>query len=120
MKKIILLVCLVVSFAASAFAYDYDANFKKSFYDNLINGMFASLEDKIIANGYPKATAAEYVRTMKSRLNRTELENKTWGCISKHSMEELTKNTALTDECFGDWANSFFSNNADALTILQK
>jgi len=120
MKKFILLFCIITSFCTSALAQNYDANFKKSFYDSLINGMFTSLQDTIISNGYTKASAEEYVKTLKGRLNRTELENKTWGCVSQHSMEEMIHTTSIIDECFGDWANSFFTQNADTLSILQQ
>ncbi len=120
MKKILVLFMAVILSAGTVFAENYDANFKKVFYDGFEEGMFYSLEQNLLANKIAQPKVTRYVKAMRSRLNRTELESQTWACVSKYSMQELNSNQQkVADECFGKWSENFYKKNQDLINILK-
>lgn len=126
MKKIIvilgilLFINIVVMSLSKAFAYAYDSDFKKSYYDNFIPVMFVSLEQSLLSQGYTAPSVNTYVATLKAKLNRTELEQSTWDCISRYTVQQM-QNPDVVLHCFGGWSNNFFAvENAKALEILRK
>lgn len=120
MKKFLILLLAVVILGGTAFAANYNANDKKVFYDGFIGGMFYSLEQRLLAGGLPQTKVTKYVTAMKGRVDRTQLENATWGCITKYTPEQIAASTQkVTDECFNNWVNDFFTKNDDLLNILK-
>lgn len=121
MKKILLL-GIVILFGLQVFAYNYDADFKKSYYDGFIVSMFNSLQNSLLSQGFNSSSVNSYISTMKSRLNRTQLENATWSCVSKYSYQDMVNNsTTVYNDCFDKWLNNFFFvTNKDVSNVLKK
>lgn len=120
MKKLIILVLTVILLGGSAYAYNDSLALKKSFYDGFLKGMFYSLEQSIASRGIPRAKAARYTAALKKRVNRTQLENATWACVSKYSPQEMeTYADKLAEECFHKWADDFYNKNSDLIYLLK-
>ena len=93
---------------------EYTAEDKKEFYDEFSSEFFNSLSEELISEKFQKSGVLIYTSQLKGRFNRTELENATWGCVSKYSVEQLIQNTeGITHECFGGWITKFIGDNAD-------
>ena len=122
MKKTIILIITLISLCSSAFAYEYSQEFKKGFYDSFIANLFGSLKESLFAQGFKTNSVNEYVATMRTRLDRTQLEKETWGCVSKYPPDKLQANTdKMIIECFEKWNNEFFfEKNQNAIQILRK
>ena len=61
------------------------------------------------------------VSTMRARLNRNDLENMTWGCVSGYTKEQMVKSKDFTEKCFIKWSEKFlFEQNADTISILKR
>lgn len=124
MKKFLIFSILCIFLCGQAFANVWSAQDKKDFYDSFIASFFISFQQGILtqAQGIKEQSVYMYVSTLRGRLNRTELENATWGCISKYSPESLATGKdaeKVYDECFGKWMESFiYEKNVDALKIL--
>lgn len=95
---------------------------KKEFYDGYIPSMFSSLRQSLISQGFTSSSVDKYITAMQPRLDRTSLENGTWACVSKYTMETLVNNAErISDECFNNWLYDFFINkNRDLMNLLQK
>ena len=121
MKKFLILGAVVL-FGMQAFAYNYDATFKKSYYDGFIASMFNSLQNSLLSQGFTRESVSTYISTMKSRLNRTQLENTTWSCVQKYSYQEMINNAnKVYGDCFDRWSNEFFFvTNKDVTSVLKK
>lgn len=121
MKKLLVLFMTVI-ISEQAFAYNYDAQFKKDFYDNFVVNFFQSLQQSLLSQGFKQDGVYLYVSTLRARLNRKDLENSTWGCVSKYTPAQLNSgNKKIIDECFDFWTNKFFfEKNSDALKLLNK
>lgn len=112
----------MLCFSASVLAYEYTAAWKKSFYDNYKASLFSSLKESLLSQHFSASGVDKYISVMKKRLNRSELEEQTWGCVSGYTPESiLTKPEEVREKCFEEWNNNFFiRNNKDALILLRK
>ena len=120
MKKIIILFMAVIFSVGTVLAENYDANFKKVFYDGFEEGMFYSLEQNLLMSGVAQPKVTRYIKAMKARVNRAELENQTWACVSKYSMDQLALNQKkIADECFDKWAENYYIKNKDLIRLLK-
>lgn len=107
--------------STSALAYNYPPEFKKKFYDNYCNQLFYTLSYALSIYGFKLEYNEKYISILKSRLNRKELEDATWSCISKNSPEQFKKNPdEIIEKCTGDWRNNFINKNQDILYSLTK
>ena len=121
MKKFVSALLIIFCIRAQAFAYNYDPKFKREFYDEFIANYFQALQESLIREGFKQNPTYEYVATLRARLNRTDLEKTTWGCVSKYSPEQMKKSKDFTEKCFGDWSYKFmFEKNADTIQILKR
>ena len=121
MKKYILSLLFLTCICTQAFAYNYDAKFKKNFYDEFIANYFQSLQQGLMNNVYKNESTYQYVSTLKARLNRKDLENATWGCVSQYSEKQIAQSKNLTEKCFTKWSQKFmFEENADTISILKR
>lgn len=121
MNKYFVSVLAVFCICTQVFAYNYDAKFKREFYDEFIANFFQSMQEGMLKEGYKENNTYEYISTLRARLNRPELEKTTWGCVSKYSVEQMRKNKDFSSKCFGDWSYKFiFEKNADTINILKK
>ena len=126
MKKIIvilgilLFINMVVMSLSKAFAYAYDNDFKTAFYDSFIEGMFEGLQQSLLSQGFTNSSVNVYVTTLKSKVNRANLEQTTWDCVSKYTVQQM-QTPGIVDKCFEQWSNNFFFvENSKALEILRK
>lgn len=120
MKKIFVSFLMLVIFSGSALAVEYSAYEKKAFYDGFEGGMFYSLEQTLLQRGIPQAKTSKYVTALKGRLNRTQLENATWACVSKYTPQQLAASQkAVADECFAKWVDDFYGKNTDLINLLK-
>lgn len=122
MKKFVILAITFITISTSALAYNYPPEFKQNFYDAFIANLLGSLKESLFQQGFKPNSVNEYVSTLRARLDRKELEQTTWGCVSKFPPETLTKDTdKIVIECFSKWNDDFFfEKNKDALQILKK
>lgn len=122
MKKFIILALTLITISTSALAYNYPPEFKQNFYDAFIANMLGALKENLFQQGYKPYSVNEYVSTLRARLDRKELENTTWACVSKYSPEQMQTNMDnVVNECFDTWSNDFFFvQNESALKILRK
>lgn len=122
MKKFIILAISLISISSNVFAYEYSQEFKKGFYDSFIANLFGSLKESLFSQDFKPNSVNEYVATMRTRLDRNELEKETWGCVSKYTPEEMEKNTdKIVTECFEKWNNEFFFvKNQNVIDILKR
>lgn len=122
MKKLLIAIFILAMMGTQALAYNYDAQFKKGFYEGLIISFFQSLQQSLLSQGFDENSVYMYVSTTRARIDRKDLENATWACVSKYSPTQLQNNsTKIIDECFDGWFNKFFfEKNADALKLLRK
>lgn len=120
MKKCILTLILILSVCSQCFGYTYDAKFKKNFYDEFCANYFQALQQGLMRENYKNESVYQYVSTLRARLNRKDLENTTWGCVSQYSKEQIAKSKDVTTKCFGKWSEKFmFEQNADTISILK-
>lgn len=122
MKKIIIMSLALITISTSACAYDYPPLAKQNFYDAFIANLLGSLKESLFQQGFKPYSVNEYVSTLRARLDRKELENATWGCVSKYSPDEMQTNAnQIVNKCFGKWSNDFFfKQNETAINILKK
>ncbi len=121
MKKILIAVIFAMFISTSAFAYNYTEAEKKGFYDGLMKGLFDPLPQQLVSQGFTRDSAQRYTATLRSRVNRTELENATWPCISRYSYQEMfTKPKEISNSCIAGWYMNYIKQNQDALSILQR
>lgn len=114
MKRVITLFIAFLALSLSAFAYNYTNEDKQEFYDAFSTEFFSSMNDELISNGFQKSGVYIYSTQLKSRFNRTELENASWACIAKYSPEQLSKDIqGITHECFASWIENFIGKNSD-------
>lgn len=121
MKKYILSFLLILCISSQALAYNYDAKFKKNFYDEFVANYFQTLQQSLLNDKYKDESAYQYVSTLRARLNRKDLENMTWACVSQYSEQQMAKSKDFTEKCFGKWSQKFmFEQNADTISILKR
>ena len=119
MKKLFILLFAFIFLGANA-VFAYDAAFKKDFYDGFTSGFFYSMSESLRKNGVPAAKVDKYTVSLKGRLNRKDLENKTWACVEKHNYVELiSKPDEWSKECFTGWKYEFMTKNSDLLKLLK-
>ena len=117
---ILLFINMVVMSLSKAFAYAYDNDFKTAFYDSFIEGMFEGLQQSLLSQGFTKSSVNVYVTTLKSKVNRANLEQTTWDCVSKYTVQQM-QTPGIVDKCFEQWSNNFFFvENSKALDMLKK
>ena len=105
---------------SKAFAYAYDNDFKTAFYDSFIEGMFEGLQQSLLSQGFTTSSVNTYIATLKPKVNRANLEQTTWDCVSKYSVTEM-QTPGVIDHCFEKWTNNFFFvDNVKSLDILKK
>ena len=74
----------------------------------------------MVANGHSRVKADKYATALKSRVNRQQLEQQTWGCVSQASINELaTQQQKVAEKCFGPWVTQFMGKNADLYQLLK-
>ena len=119
MKKLlaILLLCTGTAFAATT----YSSEAKQAFYDTLVQGMMASMQDSLVKQGYPQANVQNYISKLTSRIDRTKLENSTWGCVTKYDENDMmNKKEEIAQKCFMTWTTELITQNADLMQYLKK
>jgi hypothetical protein len=117
---ILLFINMVVMSLSKAFAYAYDNDFKTAFYDSFEVGMFEGLEQSLLSQGFTKLSVGTYIATLKAKFNRTSLEQASWDCVSKYTVQQM-QTPGVVDKCFESWSNNFFFvENSKALGILKK
>ncbi len=121
-KKITTLTLLALLFSStSCYAYDYPDSMKKEFYDNFIAGVGLGARQSLLSQGYEKTSVDYVVYKMQSRINRSELENATWSCVSQYTPEQMLQNTQqITQQCFSDWFMKFMTDTSDLSKLLKK
>jgi hypothetical protein len=122
MKKLFGIIFLILLLSGQTFAYNYDTKFKKNFYDSFVVNFFQSLQQSLISQGFKQENVYLYVSTLRARMNRKDLEDATWGCVSKYSPTQFQNETnKIINDCFDNWTNKFFfEKNSDALDLLKK
>ena len=121
MKKYILSFLLILCISSQALAYNYDTKFKKNFYDEFVANYFQTLQQSLLNDNYKDESAYQYVSTLRARLNRKDLENMTWACVSQYSEKQMAQSKDFTEKCFGKWSQKFmFEQNADTISILKR
>lgn len=119
MKKllVILLLCTGTAFATTT----YSPEAKQAFYDTLVQGMMYSMQDSLLNQGYPQANVKSYIDKLSSRIDRKQLEDSTWSCVTKYSEKDFTnKKEEIAQKCFMSWTTNLITQNADLMKILQK
>lgn len=121
MKRVLVLCAVVLLINMQAIAFEYDENAKKVYYDAFTKSLFQGMRSALVSKGYDREKVNEYIGAMQSRLDRNELENATWSCVSKYSpSEQVIKSETVANECFNGWIYSFFNEkNKDTLSLLQ-
>ncbi len=122
MKKKILLLLAFLMVGNCVFATTWTYEMKRAFYDNFYASMYDSMAQSLLQQGFNPASVSVFVEKSKANFNQTELENKTFGCVSQYSPEEIIQNpTKMLDACFTNFAQDFVNNNSDlAKTYLRK
>ncbi len=119
-KKLLVLLMSVILLSGTVFAAQYTAEEKKVFYDNFLLGMFWGMEKSLSSSNIPKAKVTNYINAMKKRVNRKELENQTWACVSKYTQSQLiTESEKISDECFDKWVKNYYLKNQDLMKLLK-
>lgn len=117
---ILLFINMVVMSLSKAFAYAYDNDFKTAFYDSFVVGMFEGLKGSLLSQGFTTSSVNTYIATLKPKVNRTTLEQSSWNCVSKYTIQQM-QTPGVVDHCFEKWSNYFFFvENEKALEILRK
>ena len=120
MKKIFILVISLVILGLPALSAEYTAQDKKTFYDNFLKGMFWGMEQSLAQQNVPEAKIKNYVSAMKKQVNRQQLENTTWPCVSKYTPEEMaSQSDKVTQECFAKWATDYYTKNQNLIKLLK-
>lgn len=119
MKKFLVLICAFLIFTSSS-VFAYSEQEKKLFYDGFVLGFFGELPKSLVANGHSRDKAYKYTVALKARLNRQQLEQQTWGCISQYGVVEIkAREKELAAKCFGPWVTKFMNNNSDLYQLLK-
>ena len=120
MKKIFIIFVSLILFGLPALAFEYSAQEKKVFYDNFLKGMFWAMEQSLLLNNIPKSKVTTYVNAMKKRVNRQNLENQTWACVSKYTQKQMSSmSDEIAKECFSKWADDYYTKNQDLMKLLK-
>lgn len=120
MKKYLTVLLLSIAVCTAAFAEPRSEEYKNNFYDNLQTGMLTSINDSLVAQGLPSDKVQRYTTALKGRIDRQQLENSTWACVSKYSDGELISNKEqIAEECFSGWVSELVTANSDLLEILK-
>ena len=120
MKKIFIMLMSLVIMGLPAFSAEYTAQDKKVFYDNFLNGMFWGIEQSLAEQNVSGDKIRNYVNAMKKQINREQLENATWACVSKYSPEEMaSQSDKVTQECFAKWATEYYTKNQNLIELLK-
>ena len=121
MKKLIGMFITLLLLSSEVSAYNYNAEFKKGFYDGLLVSFFQSLQQSLISQGFKQEGVYMYVSTLRARVNRKDLENASWACVSKYTPAQMqSQSDKIISDCFDSWSNKFFfEENADALKLLK-
>ena len=78
------------------------------------------MEKSLSSSNIPKAKVTNYINAMKKRVNRKELENQTWACVSKYTQSQLiTESEKISDECFDKWVKNYYLKNQDLMKLLK-
>ena len=117
--SILLFVSMMVIPLNKTFAYSYNNDFKVSFYESFVQGFFKGLKESLLAQGFLDDSVNTYITTLKPKVNFTSLEQASWGCVSKYSVDQML--IGATNNCFEKWINNFlFVENVEFLNILKK
>lgn len=120
MKKIFIIFVSLILFGLPALAFEYSAQEKKVFYDNFLKGMFWAMELSLVNNNIPQDKADRYISAMKGRIDRTQLENETWACVSKYTQKQMSSmSDEISKECFSKWADDYYTKNQDLMKLLK-
>lgn len=115
-KKIFLILTIVLLSANTVFAA-YSEAFKNDFYNGFISGMFENLESTLIARNIPKEKAHAYSIALKGRVDRAQLIQSSWSCLSKLTEQEINSQKGLA--CMQNWTNNFMLKNNDLMELLK-
>ncbi len=120
MKKIFILVISLVILGLPALSSEYTAQDKKAFYDNFLKGLFWGMEQSLSQQNIPDQKIKNYVNAMKKKVNRQQLENSTWPCVSKYTIDEMmSQSDTVTQECFAKWATEYYTKNQNLIELLK-
>lgn len=114
MKKFIVSFLALVIFSGSALAVEYSAYEKKEFYDKYITSLVLSTQLVAMVRGVPKSKQAQLAKALEARINRTELENATWACVSKYPKSQMYEKAVL-EKCCSSWNDDFRSKSIDLI-----
>lgn len=120
MKKIFIIFVSLLLLGLPALAYEYSAQEKKVFYDNFLKGVFLGMELSMSKHNIPHSKSSAYINAMKKRVNRRQLENETWACVSKYTTNQMfVQSEKISKECFGKWMQNYYTKNQDLLKLLK-
>lgn len=115
-KKFFLVLTIILLSVNTAFAAHSEA-FKQDFYNGFISGMFENLEITLIERNIPKEKAHAYSTALKGRVNKDQLVQSSWPCLSKLTEQEINSQKGLA--CMQDWTNNFMLKNSDLMNLLK-
>jgi len=120
MKKYLAVLLLSIVICTTTFAATRSPEYRKNFYDNLEKGLISSIQDGLLTQGLPAGKVQQYTSALSGRINRQQLENSTWACVSKYSDDELIANKEkIAEECFSVWVTELVNQNTDLLEKLR-
>ena len=110
-----ILFCLIftVNFAA---AFEYNENDKNMFYNAFIDGYVAEMTKSIEKLNIDEKKKKEFISKLKSQIDKQELINSSWKCITKYPIEQIVAASVI---CTADWNKMQNEKNKSLLEILK-
>ncbi len=114
-KFYIILYCLFFCLN-SASAFEYTENDKNMFYDAFIDGYIAEMTKSIEKLNIEKSKKQEFITKLKSEINKQELIESSWNCITKYPIEQIVAASVI---CTSDWNKKQSEKNKSLYKILK-
>lgn len=115
-KNINLILCSFLIFINQAFAFEYSENDKNMFYDAFIDGYIAELSKAVNKLDIDKTKKSEFINELKSKINKDELINSSWNCITKYPIEQIVAASVI---CTTDWSKTQNEKNKEIMKSLK-
>ena len=78
------------------------------------------MEQSLSQQNIPDQKIKNYVNAMKKKVNRQQLENSTWPCVSKYTIDEMmSQSDTVTQECFAKWATEYYTKNQNLIDRME-